>query len=116
MVFVVMTRRHGLLLAAPEFVLADEVLARRMQAGAQDLVGPSTRIDVDAGVLDEDALLQAPIAVPDKLVACALLDASADMVQFLTPLVSKEEIEACRAPCSSSTRWSGACSFPVGGG
>ena len=93
MAFVVMTRRDGLLVAVPELALEDEVLTRGTHANAQDMMGPSTRIDVDAGVLDEDALLQEPSIVPDKLVACVLVDFSSEVVRFMTAVAGKDDLE-----------------------
>lgn len=93
MAFVVMTRRDGLLVAVPKLALEDEVLTRGTHANAQDMMGPSTRIDVDAGVLDEDALLQEPSIVPDKLVACVLVDFSSEVVRFMTAVAAKDDLE-----------------------
>lgn len=56
--FVVMTRNEGLLLALPELALLGEVLETGMHAEPLALVGPHTRLLVQAAAVDEDAIAQ----------------------------------------------------------
>ena len=70
------------MIAVPELVLADEVLSGGFHAGQLDLVGPSIQVDVDAGVLDEGALLSEPTT---------LVDFSGDIAPFLTPVESADD-------------------------
>ena len=51
--FIVMMRRQGLLLALPELALGAEVLVAGRNSGPGDLVGPSTKVEVQSASLSE---------------------------------------------------------------
>lgn len=95
--FVVMTRQGGLLLALPELAIAPELLQGGNQPGAQGLIGPSTRLEVAAAALDEDAFAELPQPVGERSIVVLLVDFTTDILSFLKIVESKEELDAAQA-------------------
>eukprot|EP00435_Cladocopium_sp_Y103_P012701 s233_g3.t1 len=92
MTFVVLMRQGGALLALPEGVLARDTVFAGNVVGSQEASGPSTRVEVSAAVLDEEALQMSPELMAGHAVNVLLIDASTDVLAALTQLESKEEL------------------------
>ena len=90
---VVMIRQNGVMLALPEYALSAEVLAAGNMHGAQDLVGPSTRVEVIAAVLDEDAILQLPVPTAERAIDVLLVDFTVDVLFSMRPVTTLDDLD-----------------------
>ena len=85
--------RRGFLLCVPEMALDAEAVLVGQTAEPADLIGPSTKVEVQAAVLDEDALLRQPSPAEGRPIVVMLVDFSAEVGSFLTVLDTKDVLE-----------------------
>ena len=105
LVFVVMTRNDGLLLALPELALLGEVLETGMHADPLALVGPHTRLLVQAAALDEDAVAQEPEPVPGETISTLLVDFSVGVLPYPKSLNQLDDLADTMAFDVLNTSW-----------
>ena len=86
--------RRGFLLCVPVMALDAEAVLVGQTAEPADLIGPSTKVEVQAAVLDEDALLRQPSPAEGRAIVVMLVDFSAEVGSFLTVLDTKDVLEA----------------------
>lgn len=86
-------RGGGYLLCLPELALDAEAVLGGQTAEPADFVGPSTKVEVQAATLDEDALLRQPSPVEGRALMVMLVDFSDAVAEHLTVLDSKDVLE-----------------------
>ena len=85
---VVMTRQDGVMLALPELALLSEVMEAANITGAQGLVGPSVRVEVQACSIGR----RCRVPEEDKRMHVVLVDFSVDVLQHMRAVVALEDI------------------------
>lgn len=86
-------RPGGFLLCVPEMALDADAVLVGQTAEPADLIGPSTKVEVQAADLDEDALLRQPSPAERRAIVVMLVDFSAEVGRFLTVLDTKDVVE-----------------------
>ena len=79
-----MRRSGGFFLALPEHALSEEALVSGSGAGPEDVLGPSTLIQVSAALMDESSLLMEPQSAAGQFVSVVLLDVQISAAPLLT--------------------------------
>eukprot|EP00435_Cladocopium_sp_Y103_P053894 s978_g17.t1 len=90
--FIVMRRQGGMLLALPELALSAEVQRAGNAAGSEEMIGPSTKVEVQAAALDEDAVQHAPVAVDGRALTVLLVDVSEELAIFMRAVEGPDDL------------------------
>lgn len=88
LVFVVMVRNGGALLALPELALSEDVLHHGATAGEQDLVGPHLYAYVPGATFLEDSPLLEPALAQGQEVGVVFVDFTSAIAAHLSPVAS----------------------------
>ena len=90
--FVVMRRQQGLLLALPELALGSETLEAGKNSGPDDVLGPSTKVEVQAASLSEVSGGSDYAALEGRTMTVLLVDFSLEIVPFLSPISMEDDL------------------------
>ena len=95
LVFVVMKRVGGLLLALPSGSLPEYLTELGDSAGEAELFGPSTDLELAAALFQEGSPLMDPVPLRDERVNVLLVDFTEEVVGGLIPVATAEDLSGC---------------------